>query len=98
LIEAYKIYKKNYEKFDKIIFYFMSDGIASYPADAINKILNEKKYIDKVEFYSIDYGLEADRTVLKKMAKMFKKGDLIDAPNAHELDESFEKINPGIYP
>jgi len=72
----------------------MSDGIASYPADAINKILNEKKYIDKVEFYSIDYGLEADRTVLKKMAKMFKKGDLIDAPNAHELDESFEKINP----
>lgn len=41
----------------------MSDGQASFPTSAINQILIST-YIDKLEFYSINFGADADKVVL----------------------------------
>ena len=83
--------------YDKIIFYFMTDGDSAYPDSAIKQILNENSYIEKLEFYSISYGSAAKKDTLQKMASQFPIGKLIDAPNADALEQSFKEINPCIY-
>ena len=48
LIAAYDITLKHFKEFDKIIYYFMSDGDASIPTNTISKIVNDKNIIEKI--------------------------------------------------
>jgi hypothetical protein len=38
----------------------MSDGGASFPTSGINKLVNDKSIIDKIEFHSVAFGEGAD--------------------------------------
>jgi hypothetical protein len=76
----------------------MSDGGASFPESSIKKLVNDKKIIDKIEFHSVAFGSEADKTILKKIADSFPNGKLSDAPTAEALNNTFIKLIPSKKP
>jgi hypothetical protein len=43
----------------------MSDGGAEFPSSSINKLINDKTIIDKIEFHSVAFGGGANKTILK---------------------------------
>ena len=61
---AYDIIEKTYDKYDKIIMYFMSDGGCSFPQTAINKFNSDSQFKTKIDFYSIAFGSGADKSLL----------------------------------
>ena len=42
----------------------MSDGGSSFPNDGINRFVNEKSIINKIEFHSVAFGSGANTSIL----------------------------------
>ena len=64
LQEAYEICKKNPDKYDKFLLYFMSDGESEFPEQGINRLLEDYEFVEKIEFHSIAFGPVADKDIL----------------------------------
>ena len=64
LFDAHRICKKNPEKYDKLLLYFMSDGQWSFPQSGINRLIQDNTIINKIEFHSIAFGSRADKDIL----------------------------------
>ena len=62
---AFDVCSSTHTKYDKVIYYFMSDGGWSFPTEAVNRHKADSKFQDKIEFYSVGFGSDADMEILK---------------------------------
>jgi uncharacterized protein YegL len=92
LFDAHRICKKNPNKYDKFLLYFMSDGVWSFPLSGINRLIQDSTIINKIEFHSIAFGQNANKDILSRMANSFPNGQgfMSDA-------QIFIDIVPSIY-
>ena len=65
---AFDICLSTHQKYDKIIYYFMSDGGCWFPTEAVNRHKTDLTFQKKLEFYSVGFGSGADMTILKQIA------------------------------
>ena len=86
---AYDIIEKTYDKYDKIIMYFMSDGGCSFPQAAINLFNNNPSFKTKIDFYSIAFGSGADSNLLKRISDQMPNGNISIAFDAAALNKTF---------
>ena len=61
---AYDICNSTYLKYDKIVLYFMSDGVSKFPEKAIDRFKNDRTFIEMINFYAIGFGKRADSNLL----------------------------------
>lgn len=71
---------------EKFVWYFMSDGHASYPGEEIDS-LKKKNWFSKVEFSACGFG-GSNFPVLEQMVRAFPGGKMTNAPTAAELKQS----------
>ncbi len=62
---AFDVCSCTYTKYDKVIYYFMSDGVWSFPTEAVDRHKADTTFQDKIEFYSVGFGSRADMNILK---------------------------------
>ena len=60
--------------------FFMSDGSAPYPTDAINRFRQNTKLWNDLHFDAVGFGDE-DFSVLERMSTVFPKSDFNKAAN-----------------
>ena len=70
--------------------FFMSDGTAPYPADAIQKFRQENYLWNNLDFDAVGFGDE-DFSVLERMAKAFPKSTFSEAKDGAALREVFRE-------
>ena len=65
---AFDVCSSSHTKYDKIIYYFMSDGVWSFPTKAVDRHKSDSTFQNKIEFYSVGFGTGADMNILKQIA------------------------------
>lgn len=94
---AHDICSKTHQKYDKIIYYFMSDGEWSFPKEAVDRHKTDSTFKNKIEFYSVGFGRGANMNILKQIADQMPNGKEVQALTATQLTESFTKIVINLY-
>ena len=64
---AYKLCETFHKKYEKLILYFMTDGVAKYPAAAIDEFNNKNSFKKKIEFSVVGFGEDIEIECLKEM-------------------------------
>ena len=62
---AFDVCSSTHTKYDKVIYYFMSDGVWSFPLEAVNRHKADSTFKNKIRFYSVGFGSGADIEILK---------------------------------
>ena len=89
---------KDSSEFDKTVLYFMTDGEAAYPGQAIQRFNQDPSLMKTIEFQGVAFGRSANTGVIQQMANAFHpNGTMTPAPNASELQKTFEEIERPIY-
>ena len=65
---AFDICSSTHQNYNKIIYYFMSDGGCLFPTEAVNRHKTDSTFQRKLEFYSVGFGSGADMIILKSIA------------------------------
>ena len=60
LFDAHRICKKNSNKYDKLLLYFLTDGDCTFPQSGINRLIQDNTLINKIQFHSIGFGPNAN--------------------------------------
>jgi len=74
----------------------MSDGLASYPQNAVMRI-NSSMYREKVDFSCIAFGSGADSSELQNIAMTMPKGKFGQAQTEGELKQSMWRILVNVF-
>lgn len=77
------------DQFSKIVFYFMSDG-QPHDSNTYGNVVDSLKtdpFFNKIQFYACGFG-HSSFSELEKLAKMFPKGQMKQAPTVEELKQS----------
>lgn len=104
LINAHSICEELGNEASEIVLYFMTDGHASYPSNAVNTIL-KSSYIGKVEFLGVGFGhgggyfggfggqpSTSKFPVVEQIVNKFPNGKMQEAKDVGELMATFDFI------
>ena len=89
---AYKLCEETHSKYEKIILYFMTDGAAKTPEQAINKFNKKSIFTKKLQFLIVGFGEEIEKVGLKQIGNSMPNGKVEEAMTVEELTDSFKKI------
>jgi len=92
-MKAHAVARANHQAYDKIVVFFMSDGVPdSYPTAALARWqAEEEDIISKVDFVSVFFGSATEATKdLRKLADAFNSFGAAEAflatcPTAHDI-------------